>query len=46
MTKTRTKKVAEEFGGSCEGKATSQEECNKQDCPSKLICVTSKLLYT
>ena len=32
-TNTRTKKVQEAHGGTCEGHATSKEECNAQECP-------------
>ena len=36
-SKTRTKKVQEKYGGTCEGGSNSIEYCNLQDCPSKLL---------
>ena len=35
-TKTRTKKLEESNGGKCEGAITEQEDCNTDDCNSKL----------
>ena len=36
-TNTRTKKVTESNGGTCEGDLDQQETCNVQECPSKLF---------
>lgn len=36
-TKTRTKKVEEAYGGSCEGKHVFQEPCNVEDCSGTII---------
>ena len=40
-TNTRTKKVEEAHGGTCQGEASLQETCNAQKCPRKY-----PLLYT
>ena len=34
--RTRTKLVTEKYGGTCQGLAKSEKECNIQDCPGKL----------
>ena len=33
FTKTRSKTVTEQFGGTCEGESFETVECNTQDCP-------------
>ena len=38
-TKTRTKKVTEAFGGTCEGETILTEECNTQGCYGKELAV-------
>ena len=32
---TRTKKTVEKHGGTCRGKASFEEKCNTEKCPSK-----------
>ena len=34
--RTRTKLVTEKYGGTCQGLAKFEKECNMQDCPGKL----------
>ena len=34
--RTRKKLVTEKYGGTCEGLAKFEKECNTQDCPGKL----------
>ena len=34
-TKTRTKAIKEQYGGSCVGVSSMQEDCNTLDCPCK-----------
>ena len=36
-TNTRTKTVAEMYGGKCEGTTTTTESCNTDACPGKGI---------
>ena len=35
----RTKKVAEKYGGTCDGESILQEPCNTEDCPGNLSVV-------
>ena len=35
-TNTRTKKIEEANGGSCEGEAVMDDMCNTEACPRKL----------
>ena len=36
---TRTKKVLEEYGGTCSGQASKTEECNTNPCPGIKILI-------
>ena len=34
---TRTKKVEEKYGGSCDGESTMEVSCNSEDCPGNFL---------
>ena len=40
-TNTRTLRWEAQDGGTCEGNSTVNEPCNTQECPSKLLILSS-----